>query len=161
MTTTPISDSQSQFGQTLAFAERTMSAVLRQHLAERRVEPETWYALKLIAGRSPRAPRDQLLRDLGGSRTLSAGSADEVLTRLETEGLIRGDAEVELTPDGERLYRDLHGYVSRPTARLIGRLDPGDIDTTVRTLQAITALAAEDLSAGRDPEQVDGRRTLR
>ena len=38
-----------QFGQTLAFAERALSAVLRRHLAERQTEPETWYALQLIA----------------------------------------------------------------------------------------------------------------
>ena len=50
-------------------------------------------------------------------------------------------------PGGERLYRDLHEYVSQPTARLLGRFDPGDVDTTVRTLQAITALAAQDMAA--------------
>ena len=37
------------FGRTLAFAERTLTATLRQHLAERDTEPETWYALQLIA----------------------------------------------------------------------------------------------------------------
>ena len=30
-----------QFGQTLAFAERTLTAVLREHLAERGTKPET------------------------------------------------------------------------------------------------------------------------
>ncbi len=144
MAITPIPDSQSQFGQTLAFAERTMSAVLVRHLAERGVEPDTWYALKLIATRSPRAAREQLVRDLGGSRTTSAGSPDALLARLESEGLISGDADVVLTSDGDRLYRDLQEYVSRPTARLLGRFDPDDIDTTVRTLQAITALAAAE-----------------
>ena len=43
------------FGQTLAFAERTLTAVLRRHLAERDVEPETWYALQLIAVNGPGA----------------------------------------------------------------------------------------------------------
>jgi hypothetical protein len=31
-----------QFGQALAFAERTLTSVLRAHLAERGTEPETW-----------------------------------------------------------------------------------------------------------------------
>ena len=49
-----------QFGQTLAFAERTLTAVLRRHLAERETEPETWYALQLIATRGPGLAREAL-----------------------------------------------------------------------------------------------------
>jgi hypothetical protein len=49
MPTTP--ESFGQFGQTLAFAERALTAVLRRHLAERQTTPETWYALQLIATR--------------------------------------------------------------------------------------------------------------
>ena len=33
-----------QFGQALAFAERTLTAILREHLAERDTTPEVWYA---------------------------------------------------------------------------------------------------------------------
>src|SRR5580698_3476183 len=46
MTTVPAA--YNQFGYTLAFAERTLTAVLRQHLAERGTKPETWYALQLL-----------------------------------------------------------------------------------------------------------------
>ena len=42
-----------QFGQALAFAERSLTSVLSAHLAERNTEPETWYALQLIATRGP------------------------------------------------------------------------------------------------------------
>ena len=94
-----------------------------------------------------RAEREPLTADLEGSRTLGAGLPRELLARLESEGLIRGDEEIELTADGEPLYRDLREYIAEPTARLLGRLDPDDVDTTVRTLQAITVWAAEGLSA--------------
>lgn len=53
MTTVPAA--YAQFGYTLAFAERTLSAVLREHLAERGTEPETWYALQLLAARGERS----------------------------------------------------------------------------------------------------------
>ena len=33
-----------QFGTTLAFAERTLTRTLREHLAKRGIVPETWYA---------------------------------------------------------------------------------------------------------------------
>jgi len=57
-----------KFGMTLAFAERTLSEVLRRHLAERDILPETWYALKLLATRGPSMSREALSADLAGSR---------------------------------------------------------------------------------------------
>jgi DNA-binding MarR family transcriptional regulator len=133
------------FGQTLAFAERTLTAVLRQHLAERQTTPETWYALQLIASRGPALSRQTLSHDLEGSPALDADSTRQLLARLEAEGLIRGDAVIALTPEGESLHRSLRDYVARPTAELLGQFDPDDIATTVRTLQAITERAAEGL----------------
>jgi hypothetical protein len=137
-----------QFGRTLAFAEQTLTATLRQHLAERGTEPETWYALQLIATRGPGLDREALSADLEGSRTLTADSTRELLTRLEAGGLIRGDAKVELTAEGETLHRSLRDYIAGPTVRLLSQFEVDDVETTIRTLQAITARAREDLTAG-------------
>jgi DNA-binding MarR family transcriptional regulator len=147
MTTPPTA--YGQFGQTLAFAERTLTATLRRHLAERGTQPETWYALQLIATRGPGLAREALTADLEGSRTLDADSTRALLARLEAEGLIRGDAEVDLTADGEALHRSLREYIAGPTAQLLGQFDRADIETTVRTLQAITQRAAEGLAPAR------------
>jgi DNA-binding MarR family transcriptional regulator len=141
-----VTNPSASFGQTLAFAERTLTAALRQHLAERETTPETWYALQLIATRGPRLARAELSSDLEGSRTLNADSTRELLARLEAEGLIRGGAEVELTADGEALHRSLREYIAGPTALLLGQFEADDIETTMRTLQAITERAAEGLS---------------
>jgi hypothetical protein len=140
--TTPV-----PFGQTLAFAERALTAVLRQHLAERQTTPETWYALQLIATRGPQLDREALRRDLESSRTLTADSTRDLLARLKAEGLIRGEAELDLTTEGESLHRSLREYIAGPTARLLGQFDTHDIDTTMRTLQAITKVAEEGLVA--------------
>jgi DNA-binding MarR family transcriptional regulator len=136
------------FGRTLAFAERTLTAVLRKHLAERQTAPETWYALQLVATRGPAFSREALSTDLASSRSLNADSTRELLARLEAEGLIRGDAEVDLTAEGEALYSSLRDYVAGPTAELLSQFDPEDIDITMRTLQAITKRAEEGLAAG-------------
>jgi hypothetical protein len=43
----PMSDTPAvygQFGQALGLAERTLSTILRQHLAQRDTIPEAWYA---------------------------------------------------------------------------------------------------------------------
>jgi hypothetical protein len=135
-----------QFGRTLAFAERALTATLRQHLAERGTEPETWYALQLIATRGPALAREALTADLESSRTLNADSTRELLARLEAEGLIRGDAKLDLTAEGETLHRSLRDYIAGPTVRLLSQFPVDDVETTVRTLQAITARAEEELT---------------
>jgi len=135
-----------QFGQTLAFAEQTLTVALREHLAQRGIEPETWYALQLIATRGPGLSRQALSQQLERSRNLNADSTRELLARLEAEGLIRGGANVDLTAQGEALHRSLREYVAGPATRLLSQFDIHDIETTVRTLQAITKRAAEDSS---------------
>jgi DNA-binding MarR family transcriptional regulator len=144
MTTTPAAFA--QFGQALAFAERTLTATLRAHLAERDTAPETWYALQLIATRGPGLDRAALSRDLEGSPNLDADSTRELLARLQDDGLIRGDANVDLTAAGEAVHRSLREYIAGPTARLLGQFDPDDVETTVRTLRAITERAQADLA---------------
>jgi hypothetical protein len=144
MTTPPVL--LGQFGQSLAFAERALTATLRQHLAERGTKPETWYALQLIATRGPGVAREAVSADLEGSRTLNADSTRELLARLEAEGLIRGEANLDLTADGEALHRSLRDYIAGPTVRLLSQFDVDDVETTVRTLQAITARAEEELT---------------
>jgi hypothetical protein len=127
-----------QFGQALAFAERTLTSVLRAHLAERDTEPETWYALQLIATRGPGLARDELSAVLEGSPNLDADSTRALLATLQADGLIEGDAQVDLTPEGAALHRSLREYVLRPTVELLSQFELDDIETTVRTLQAIT-----------------------
>jgi hypothetical protein len=52
-------------------------------------------------------------------------------------------------PEGQALYRSLSEYVAVPRVRLLSQFNPGDIETTVRTLQAIAErAAAEAPSAG-------------
>jgi DNA-binding PadR family transcriptional regulator len=136
-----------QLGPALAFSERTMSAVLHEHLAQRGVEPGTWYALKLIATRRPELSRQDLRRGLEESQNVATASVAGLLNRLEAEGLIRGDTSVDLTAQGEARYESLAEYVGGPTVRLLSQFDLGDIETTVRTLQAITRRAAEEAAA--------------
>ncbi len=136
-----------QFGQALAFAERTLTAILREHLAQRDTEPETWYALQLIATRGPGLSRQALSHDLEGSPNLNVNSTRELLARLQADGLIRGDAHVDLTAEGQALHRSLREYISGPSTRLLSQFDIHDIETTVRTLQAITKRAADESSA--------------
>lgn len=135
-----------QFGYTLAFAERTLTAVLREHLAEHGTEPETWYALQLVATRKA-LDRAALSEELASSRTLDADSARELLARLAAAGLIRGRATISLTAEGQALHHSLSEYIAAPRIRLLSQFSIDDIDTTVRTLQAIAERAREETAA--------------
>ena len=138
-----------QFGQALAFAERTLTAVLREHLAKRDTKPETWYALQLIATRGPGLARDELSGVLEGSPNLDADSTRDLLARLQSDGLIDGDARVDLTSEGTALHRSLREYISGPSTELLSQFELDDVETTVRTLQAITKRAAGSASLAR------------
>jgi DNA-binding MarR family transcriptional regulator len=142
MTTVPAA--YAQFGYTLAFAERTLSAVLTEHLAERGTEPETWYALQLVARLGPALDRTTLSEQLAGSRTLNADSARELLARLEAAGLIRGSDTISLTAEGQALHQSLSEYIAAPRIRLLSQFSIDDVETTVRTVQAIAERAAAE-----------------
>ena len=146
MTTTAPPAVYGQFGQALAFAERALTAVLRQHLAQHQTTPETWYALQLIATRGPGLDREALSRDLEGSPNLDADSTRELLAGLEADGLIRGEAEVDLTTAGEAVHRSLRESIARPRNALLSEFEVEEVETTIRTLQAITARAEEQLA---------------
>jgi hypothetical protein len=129
-----------QFGQALGLAERTLSAILRQHLAQRDTVTEAWYTLRLLATRGSVYPRADLTRMLQG-RGFDADATRALLARLEADGLVRGDAELELTPAGQAQYQSLRDYIAGPSVELLSQFDVRDIETTVRTLEAITAKA--------------------
>ena len=144
MTTVPAA--YAQFGYTLALVERTLTAVLREHLAERGTEPETWYTLLLLAMRGPALDRTTLSEELAGSRNLNADSVRELLARLEAAGLIRGGSTISLTAEGQALQQSLSEYIAAPRIRLLSQFSIDDIDTTVRTMQAIADRAAEEMA---------------
>jgi hypothetical protein len=131
-----------EFGQALGLAERTLSGILREHLAQRDTTPEKWYALRLLAGAGAAGlSPDELVRTLSRP-TFSADAARELLGRLEDEDIVTGDdSAFRLSPAGEAIYADLRAHVAGPAAALLSQFDVHDIETTVRTLQAITEAA--------------------
>ena len=44
------------------------------------------------------------------------------------------------------MHRSLRDYIAGPTVRLLSQFDVDDVETTIRTLQAITARAQEELT---------------
>jgi hypothetical protein len=133
-----------QFGMAVAFAEQTLTERLHEHLANLGTEPETWYTLQLVATRGPALAREELSDALERSPNVDVESTLDLLARLEADGLIRGDEQVDLTDYGKAEHRRLREYIIGPTTELLSQFDIDDIETIVRTLQAITKRAAEN-----------------
>jgi hypothetical protein len=133
-----------EFGQTLAFTERTLTTVLRDHLAQRGVEPETWYALKLISQGGPDVARTSVVRDLEGSPRLDADSTHALLAQFASDGLIAGEDAVRLTGEGMVFFESLRDHVLGATVNLLSQFDLNDLETTVRTCKAIMGRAQEE-----------------
>jgi len=95
-----------QFGQTLAFAERTLTTILREHLAKRDTQPETWYALQLVATRGPALARAELSSLLEGSPSLDAVSTRELLSPPKPSGVRLRPHHRATEPVQSRRHRD-------------------------------------------------------
>lgn len=132
------------------FGEPRDRDAVRRHEREHVRSPRADVAEPRLAQYGIDVLRVVLVGDLEGSRNVEATSAHELLARLEAEGLISGDAHVDLTAEGEALHRSLREYVGGPTAGLLSQFDIHDIETTVRTVQAITRRAAEEAAASAD-----------
>jgi DNA-binding MarR family transcriptional regulator len=132
-----------QFGQTLALAEATLSKVLEKHLASRGTTPERWYALKLTAQGEPIA-RAAVVDGLAAGGKVSPLDAEPLLRGLEADGLIAGDDVLSLTDAGRSYFTELRQYVIAPTIRLLGQFELDAVAATIRTLRDITARAREE-----------------
>lgn len=135
-----------QFGQTLAFAEATLNAILERHLEARGTSPGRWYALKLTAQAEPIA-RAAVLDGLTAGGKVHPIDAEPLLRALETDGLLAGGDVLSLTESGRSYFAELRQYVIAPTIRLLGQLALADVETTIRTLREITARAREQEGA--------------
>src|SRR5260370_7517562 len=107
-----------QFGQALGSAERTLSAILREHLALRNTVPEAWYTLRLLATRGPGYPRAELTRLLERPG-FDADAAHSLLPHLEADELIRADTDLDLTPARADQNKNLPASIHAPPCPLL------------------------------------------
>jgi DNA-binding MarR family transcriptional regulator len=129
------------FGQQLAFTSRALTRRLHRTLANRDVEPATWYALITINTIGPAVPIDALREEL--SQAPAVASLDE----LASDGLIQvSDGVVDLTDEGRTLFDSLRETVQGQTAELMKPLDPADVETTRRVLHELMERAERELA---------------
>ena len=130
-------------GQAVGQAEVVLSRLLADVLAETGISRETYLAMRRLTALGGAAAHDAYIHDLSDWLELDLWTARELAASLiSSEVLAEADGAVRLSPRGEELRRKINGSVSAVTTTLLAPLDGADVETTIRTLQEITARAA-------------------
>ena len=137
-------------GQAVGIAETELTKLLAGVLAETGTPRETYLAMQRLSflGGAPAAAA--FVADLSDALALDEPSAAALADSLRAAGLIHdlerdatGGGVVALTAAGVALQDRLRGSVGRLSAELVAPFDASDIETTIRTLQAVTERARQ------------------
>lgn len=132
-------------GQAVGIAEAALTRLLAGVLAETGTSRETYLALQRLSFLGGAPAMEAFVLDLSEALALDQRSATELAGSLQTAGLIHelerdatGGRVVELTAAGAALQDRIRRSVGRVSAELLAPFDASDIETTIRTLQAVT-----------------------
>jgi DNA-binding MarR family transcriptional regulator len=146
-------------GQAVGLAEAALTRLLAGVLAETGTSRETYLAFQRLRFLGGAAAMDAYVGDLSDALSLDGPAAAALAGSLQTAGLIHeferdasGGPVVELTAAGAALLDRILGSVARVTAELTAPFDAADIETTIRTLQAVTERARQLQPADQDGE---------
>jgi DNA-binding MarR family transcriptional regulator len=139
----------------LGTAERALTRLLLDVLAETGTTEQTWYAFQRLSVFESAPTRDAFCRDLRDELELDDPSAAALLDEIVAEGLMRevsdpagGDARISLTAAGESRRARIRGSVGALVTELVASFDPQDIEITTRTLAGLTRRARALTSGG-------------
>jgi DNA-binding MarR family transcriptional regulator len=134
----------------LGTAERSMTRLLLDVLADTGTPELTWYAFQRLSVLRPAPTPDAFRRDLGHELELDDASAAALLDEIMAAGLMHelsgpdgGGARMALTAAGEDLRARIRRSVAGLVAELVEPIDPKDIEITTRTLTRLTERARE------------------
>ena len=131
-------------GQAVGQAQQVLTRLLSGVLAGTGTTRETYLALQRLAVHGDVAGRDRYVRDLSESLDLDLWAAGELADGMVDAGLLTlAEEKIGLAEAGADLRERLRRSIGAVTGPLYAPLDPADIETTVRTLEDITARARE------------------
>jgi DNA-binding MarR family transcriptional regulator len=144
-------------GQAVGIAEAELTKLLAGVLAETGTSREAYLAMQRLSFLGGAPAVEAFILDLSDALALDEPSAAALAGSLQTAGVIHDlerDATsgrvVELTAAGAALQDRVRRSVGRVSAELIAPFDASDIETTIRTLQAVTERARQMRAADQD-----------
>lgn len=129
-------------GQAVGQAESVLSRLLAGVLARTGTKREVYLALQRLLVHGDDVGREDYVRDLSDWLDIDLWSAGELASNLVAEGLATLAGEtIRLSEAGAGLRERIRDEIAAVMAPVWEQLDPADIETTVRTLGRVTALA--------------------
>jgi DNA-binding MarR family transcriptional regulator len=132
----------------LGTAERAMTRLLLDVLAQAGTPELTWYAFQRLSVLEPAPTPDAFRRDLGDELELDGTAAAALLDEIVAAGLMHevsgpddGEARIALTAAGQSARTRIRGSVAALITELVESFDPEDIEITTRTLTGLTERA--------------------
>jgi len=134
----------------LGTAERAMTRLLLDVLAETGTPEMTWYAFQRLSVLQPAPTPGAFRRDLGRELDLDDASAAALLDQVVAAGLMDevsdpdgGETRIALTAEGQRVRARIRRSVAALLAELVESVDPRDLEVTTRTLTGLTERARD------------------
>ena len=126
-------------GQAVGQAEATLTKLLNIALAERGITRQAYLGLQRLNALGGHATRDAYERDLRNWLDLDATAASGLASELISAGFVvaNGD-DVRLTEAGQALRAAILADGRQLTGPVLAAIDPGALNTTIRTLEEIT-----------------------
>jgi DNA-binding MarR family transcriptional regulator len=134
-------------GPAVGMAERALTRRLAGVLAETGTSALTWYALQRLSTFGTPPSVTAFRNDLRDELDLDEAAASALVDEIVAAGLVAevdGAAEVAFTKAGAARRGQIRASIAARAGQLTESLEPGDIETTIRTLTAITARAREE-----------------
>jgi len=129
-------------GQAVGQAESVLTRLLAGVLARTGTKRETYLGLQRLLVHGDDIGREAYVRDLSDWLDVDLWSAGELASDLVASGLVTLTGEtIRLSQAGARLRELIRHEIAAVMAPVWEQLDPADIETTVRTLGRVTALA--------------------
>jgi DNA-binding MarR family transcriptional regulator len=142
-------------GPAVGQAEATLTRLLNIALAEKGIDRQSYLGLQRMNSLG-QATRQAYLNDLREWLDLDATAASQLATELISAQLITADGDgdgdlVRLSAEGQALRADIYRIGQKTSGPVLAAIDPGDLHTTIRTLEEITR-RVRDIPAGHTTE---------
>jgi hypothetical protein len=129
-------------GQAVGQAEAVLTKLLARVLAETGTSRQDYLAMQRLTALGGTATREDYLADLSSWLDLDLWGAGELADSLTASGLLdQGRGTVKFAAAGTELRDRIVSSAGAVTRPLFARVDPADLEVTIRTLRELTKRA--------------------
>ena len=138
------------FGQTLGLAQQALGVLARRAIADAGTDFDTWLTLNALAQNQDPQDASAVINIVAAALPKPVAEVEALIATLESRRLVyrSGDTGISLTPGGAMRHAELRSALQAVSRTALSVVEPTDLDTTRRVLEAVTLRAKELAAAG-------------